>query len=141
MQKNPSPPHQPLHNICIYSAFLATDREIYLENSYVPGPCAAVSAAKLQYWVTSHRQSTQQMALQSRGESTDCKAEQTGFPSLRTPGASLPFKVSDLCRGERQGFIVLYCFKSLANLGLWDLAISSNTVLSTQNTHQHQCLK
>lgn len=119
--KKTPPPHQPLHNICIYSAFLATDREIYLENSYVPGPRAAVSAAKLQYWATSHRQNTQQTALQSRGDSTDCKAQQPGFPSLRTPAASHLFKVSYLHFGERQSFIVLHCLESLANLELCNL--------------------
>lgn len=134
MQKTSPPPHQPLHNICIYSAFLATDREIYLENSYVPGPCAAVSAAKLQFWATSHRQTTQQMALQSRAESTDCKAENPAFPSLSTPGASLLLKASYLCCGEETASFFLCCFESLANLGLCDLAISSNVALSTPKT-------
>lgn len=43
--------------------------------------------------------------------------------------------------GKRYSFILLCCFESLANLGLCDLATSSNTALSTQNTHQNQCLK
>lgn len=136
MQKNPPPPHQPLHNICIYSAFLATDREIYLENSYVPGPCAAVSAAKLQFWATSHRQTTQQMALQSRAEQRALTAK------LRTQLFLLSAHLEHLFSskpptsvvGKRQLHSFLCCFESLANLGLCDLAISSNVALSTPKT-------
>lgn len=43
--------------------------------------------------------------------------------------------------GKRYSFILLCCCESLVNLGLCDLATSSNTALSTQNTHQNQCLK
>lgn len=134
-----APPHQPLHNICIYSAFLATDREKYLENSYVPvqlclqqncnfGPLS--TDRKLSKWLC--RAEERALMAKLGTQVFLLSAHQEHLFSSKPPTSVV---------GKRQSFVLLCCSESLAYLGVCDLAISSNTALSTQNTHQQQCLR
>lgn len=107
----------PLISLFVISASI--ERFFALIHRYIWGTPTSLGPVQLclQYWATFHRQRTQQRALQSRGESTDCKAEEPDFPSLRTPGAAPLLKVSCLCC--REGTVSFFCVVQQTLGPLW----------------------